>query len=106
MASVLDSWNPPVLEKPDYFHTVKFVYKYIEFHISEDEAYTILNAFIEKWDASAGQMIHDEELVEYVVEKMQHNFMVLLSEKKIRRITELILGYLRETGHYYHHELQ
>ena len=29
---------------------VKYVYKHIEFHISEDEAYTILNAFIEKWD--------------------------------------------------------
>ena len=105
MASVLDNWNPPVLDKPDYFHTVKFVYKYIDFHISEDEAYTILNAFIEKWDTSAGQLIHDEELVNYVLNKTQENFLVLLPGAKIKRVTELILNYLRQTGHYYHHEL-
>jgi hypothetical protein len=105
MASVLDNWNPPRLDKPDYFHTVKFVYKHLDFHISEDEAYIILNAFIEKWDSSAGKLIHDEELVDYVVNRMQENFAVLLPAKKITRVTELILAYLRETGHYYHHEL-
>jgi hypothetical protein len=105
MRSVLDNWNPPVLDKPDYFHTVKFVYKYLDFHISEDEAYTILNVFIEKWDISAGQLVHDEEMIEYVLNKVQDNFMVLLPVYKIKRVTELILKYLRETGHYYHHEL-
>ncbi len=105
MASALDNWNPPVLEKPDYFHTVKFVYKHLDFHISEDEAYAILNVFIEKWDTSAGQLIHDEDMMEYVLNKIQDNFMVLLPSNKIKRVTELILYYLRETGHYYHHEL-
>lgn len=105
MASVLDNWTPPVLDKPDYFHTVKFVYKYLDFHISEDEAYTILNVFIEKWDNLAGQMVHDEELVNYVLQRIQDNYMVLLPSPKIRRVTELILNYLRETGHYYQHEL-
>ena len=105
MASALDNWNPPVLDKPDYFHTVKFVYKYLDFHISEDEAYTILNVFIEKWDTSAGQLIHDEELINYVLNKTQENFLVLLPGSKIKRVTELILNYLRQTGHYYHHEL-
>ena len=47
MNSALDNWNPPKTDKPEYFDTVKFIYKYIEFHISEDEAYTILNAFID-----------------------------------------------------------
>jgi hypothetical protein len=105
MANALDNWTPPVLDKPHYFDTVKFVYKYLDFHISEDEAYTILNVFIEKWDTSAGQLIHDEDLINYVLHKTQHNFMVLLPGNKIKRVTELILGYLRETGHYYHHEL-
>ena len=41
MSHALDNWTPPVLEKPDYFDTVKFIYKHIEFHISEDEAYTV-----------------------------------------------------------------
>ena len=105
MASVLDQWNPPKLDKPDYYHTVKFVYKHLDFHISEDEAYAILNVFIEKWDTAAGQLIRDEELVNYVVDKIQENFIVLLPTRRIILITELILGYLRETGHYYHHEL-
>jgi hypothetical protein len=105
MASVLDNWNPPVLDKPDYYDTVKYVYKYIEFHISEDEAYSILNAFIEKWDTSAGQLIHDQDLINYVAERIQDNFTVLLPAAKIKRVVELILGYLRATGHYYHHEL-
>ncbi len=105
MTSVLDDWNPPKGEKPEYYDTVKFVYKYIEFHISEDEAYTILNAFIEKWDASAGQLIKDEEIINYVVERLRDNFQVLLPKPQIRRVTELILAYLRETGHYFQHEI-
>ncbi len=105
MATVLDNWNPPVLEKPDYFHTVKYVYKHIEFHISEVEAYAILNIFIEKWDSMAGQLIQDEEIISFVVERIRENFVVLLPTARIRRIVELFLGYLRETGHYYHHEL-
>src|SRR5436853_221926 len=104
MASALDTWNPPVLDKPDYFDTVKFVYKHIEFHISEDEAYTILNAFIEMWDASAGQLIREEEIMNFVVNRISENFEVLLPTQKIKRIVELIIGYLLETGHYYHHE--
>lgn len=100
MATVLDKWNPPHLDKPHYYDTVKFVYKYIEFHISEDEAYTILNAFIGKWDESAGQMIHENELTEHVVEELRNNFDVVLSKPKIRRVVQLILGYLHETGHF------
>jgi len=105
MAGALDNWNPPKLDKPDYFDTVKFVYKYLDFHISEDQAYTVLNAFIEKWDSSAGQLIQEEELKNYVTERLQDNFDVLLSKDKIKRIVELIIGYLFETGHYYNHEL-
>lgn len=104
MASVLDNWNPPKTEKPEYFDTVKFVYKYIEFHISEDEAYTILNAFIEKWDSSAGEIIKEDELVKHVVQRLSRNFDVLLPKPKIERVVNLILGYLQETGHFYQHE--
>lgn len=104
MASVLDNWNPPKTEKPEYFDTVKFVYKYIEFHISEDEAYTILNAFIEKWDASAGSVIEEKELVKHVVQQLSRNFDVLLPKPKIERVVNLILAYLQETGHFYQHE--
>lgn len=104
MSSILDNWNPPVLDKPDYFDTVKYVYKHIEFHISEDEAYTILNSFIEKWDASAGQLIKDETLTKHVLQSLQDNFDVLLPSAKIKRVVELIIGYLRETGHYFQHE--
>ncbi len=105
MASALDSWNPRVLDKPDYYDTVKFVYKYLEFHISEDEAYHILNAFIEKWDNCAGELIYEEDLIDYVVTKLKENFIVLLPTQRIKRVTELIILYLRETGHYYQHEL-
>lgn len=104
MASVLDNWNPPKTDKPEYFDTVKFVYKYIEFHISEDEAYTILNAFIDKWDTSAGELIKEDELVKHVVQKLSRNFDVLLPKPKIERVVNLILAYLQETGHFYQHE--
>ena len=62
--------------------------------------------FIEKWDASAGQLIYDEDLMVYVSDKVSGNFEALLSAKKIQRIVEIILAYLRQTGHYYNHELQ
>jgi hypothetical protein len=106
MSKALDNWNPPVLEKPDYFDTVKFVYKHIEFHISEDEAYTILNAFIEKWDSAAGQLIDEKTLTAHVVEALQNNFSVLLTTAKIKRVVQLILGYLHETGHFFQHEVK
>lgn len=105
MCSALDNWNPPRNDKPDYYDTVKYVYKYIEFHISEDEAYAILNAFIEKWDTSAGQMIYEEQLITHVTERLRDNFTVLMPEKRIRRVVELIIAYLRETGHFYKQEL-
>jgi hypothetical protein len=105
MCSALDNWNPPRNDKPDYYDTVKFVYKYIEFHISEDEAYSILNAFIEKWDTAAGQMIYEEDLINHVTEKLQNSFSVMLKPAQIRRVVELIIAYLRETGHYFKHEL-
>ncbi len=104
MPSALDNWNPPKRATPDYFDTVKYIYKYIEFHISEDQAYTILNAFIEKWDASAGQKIYDEELKDFVVEKLRDNFDVLLPTPQLKRVVELIINYLCETGHYFQHE--
>ncbi|MCW5909060.1 MAG: hypothetical protein KIS94_14440 [Chitinophagales bacterium] len=106
MSSVLDNWNPPKTGKPEYFDTVKFIYKYIEFHISEDEAYSILNAFIEKWDASAGELIHEEELVKHVVESIRNNFDVVLPKNKIERVVHLILAYLQETGHFYQQEVK
>ena len=106
MATVLDKWNPPLLDKPHYYDTVKYVYKYIEFHISEDEAYAILNAFISKWDESAGQMIHEEELTAHVVEQLRDNFDVVLPRKKMTRVIQLILGYLHETGHFYQQEIK
>ncbi len=106
MALILDKWNPPVLDKPDYFDTVKYVYKHLTFHISEDEAYTILNAFIEKWDANAGQLIKEEQLVAHVVAQLQNNFDVMLPKKKIESVVHLILGYLQVTGHFYQQELK
>lgn len=106
MAIVLDKWTPPVLDKPDYYDTVRYVYKHIEFHISEDEAYTVLNAFIDKWDSNAGQIIREEDLVKHVVLQLQDNFEVLLPKNKITRIVQLILGYLQETGHFYQHEIK
>lgn len=106
MSKALENWNPPVLSQPDYYDTVRYIYKHIEFHISEDEAYTILNAFIEKWDASAGQSIKEEELTQFVVDRLQNNFEVLLPSKKIKRVVELILGYLFETGHFFQQELR
>ena len=104
MAIVIDKWNPPVLDKPDYYDTIRYVYKHIEFHISEDEAYTVLNAFIEKWDAAAGQEIQEKELAKHVVAQLQNNFEVLLPKKKIERIVALILAYLFETGHFFQQE--
>ena len=106
MALILDKWNPPHLDKPDYYDTVKYIYKYLTFHISEDEAYTILNAFIEKWDGRAGELIKEEELVEHVVEQLRHNFEVMLPKKKIESVVHLILGYLQVTGHFYTQELK
>lgn len=106
MALILDKWEPPVLDKPDYFDTVKYVYKHIPFHISEDEAYTILNAFIDKWDNNAGQLIKEDELVAHVVAKLRNNFEVMLPKKKVEAVVHLILGYLQVTGHFYHQELK
>ncbi|MES2620730.1 MAG: hypothetical protein V4615_07755 [Bacteroidota bacterium] len=106
MATTLDNWNPPVLDKPDYYDTVKFVYKHIEFHISEDEAYSILNAFIGKWDESAGEMIHEGDLTRHIVEELRNNFDVVLPKDKITRVVQLILGYLHETGHFYQQEVK
>lgn len=105
MASALDNWQPATTDRPDYFDTVKWVYKHIEFHISEDEAYTILNAFIDKWDSSAGQLIHEEELTQHVVSRLSNNFDVMLPSSKIKRVVELILGYLHATGHFYQQEV-
>lgn len=106
MALVLDKWIPPVLPQPDYFDTVKFIYKHLPFHISEDEAYTILNAFIEKWDSSEGELINEKELINHVVKQLQTNFNVLLPKKKIETVVQLILGYLHATGHFYQQELK
>ncbi len=105
MSSPLDNWNPPKTGKPEYYDTVKYVYKYLDFHISEDDAYTILNAFIEKWDESAGQLIREEDLVAHVVERLQNSFEVVLPRHKIKRVVDLILGYLYETGHFYSQEV-
>ena len=106
MSSPLDNWNPPTLAQPDYYDTVKYVYKHIEFHISEDEAYTILDAFIGKWDASAGESLRDDELKTHVVNALKENFQVLMPTPKISRVVELILSYLYETGHYFQQELK
>ena len=102
----LDNWNPTVSNKPDYYDTVKYIYKYVEFHISEDEAYVILNTFILKWDASAGQLINEDELVKHVTEELLNNFKVMLTKNKIVRIVQLILSYLHYTGHFYQHEIK
>jgi hypothetical protein len=103
--SALDNWNPEKRDKPDYYDTVKYVYKHIEFHISEDEAYSILNAFIDLWDNNEGKLLYDEQLVAHVTEKLQDDFTVVLPGKKIRRVVELIIEYLKETGHYFTSEL-
>jgi hypothetical protein len=106
MASALDKWNPRVGDKPDYYDTVKFVYKHIEFHISEDEAYAILNAFIGKWDKSLGLILSEEELTGHVMHQLLQHREVALPKAKVRRIVQLILGYLQVTGHYCQLELQ
>ncbi len=106
MKSALDNWNPRMLDKPDYYDTVKYVYKHIEFHISEDEAYAILNAFIGMWDKSLGEILHERQLTGHVVQELHKSSDEVLPKAKVRRIVELILCYLRETGHFFQPELQ
>lgn len=83
--------------KPDYYGTVRFIYQKIDFHISEDEAYDILDAFIEKWDTCVGELVYDDDFKEYVYTKLEFRYFIL-GKKKVHRVVEIILDYLRSHG--------
>ncbi len=86
--------------KPDYFQTIRYIFQYIDFAISEDEAYVITNLFIEQWDSLNGVSIKPEEMKERVYESCRSHFMVFLSREKIDRVVDLILSYLHAIGQF------
>jgi len=100
MASALDSWNPKKEGAPDYYETVKYVYKYLDFHIAEHEAYLILDMFIFKWNDSVGKKIFEDEFKIHVLDLLREHHYIFMPEKNIGRIIELIIGYLREVGQF------
>ncbi|MCS6818501.1 MAG: hypothetical protein NZ522_01020 [Chitinophagales bacterium] len=100
MATSLDSWEPDKSKAPDYFETVKFVYKHLDFHIAEHEAYLILDTFIVKWNESLGKVVHEEEFKKFVVEQLKMHHFLMLPEEKIKKVIGLILNYLRAVGQY------
>lgn len=100
MASSLDKWEPDKNKAPDYYETVKYVYKYIDFHIAEHEAYLILDTFIFKWNDSLGKVVQEEELKTYVVEELRAHHFLFMPEEKIKIVISHIIGYLRAVGQY------
>lgn len=100
MASSLDKWNPDKSKAPDYYETVKFVYKYIDFPIAEHEAYLILDTFIFKWNASHGKVVREEEIKDYVVNELRTHHFIFMPEEKIKAVITHILGYLHAVGQF------
>ena len=101
MGSVLDKWIPPKTGKPEYYNTVKYVYKHIDFPIAEHEAYLILDTFIFKWNDSLGNLITEEDLKQYVISELRAHHFLFMPEEKIKTIITHIIGYLREVGQYH-----
>ncbi len=100
MPSVLDNWNPPKTGKPEYYDTVKFVYKHINFHIAEHEAYLILDTFIFKWNDCLGKLVPEEDFKQHVIDELRAHHFLFMPEEKIRTVITHIIGYLREVGQY------
>lgn len=86
--------------QPSYNQTIRYIFQYIDFAISEDEAAVITNLFIEHWDALSGVSITPQQLKERVYDSCRSNFMVFLSREKIDVVVDLILSYLRSIGQF------
>ena len=87
--------------KPDYYQTVRYIFQHINFAISEDEAYVILNLFIEKWDDSQGETLFERDFANHITDRCRSEFVLFLSEKKIETVTGLIICYLRSIGQFH-----
>jgi hypothetical protein len=88
------------MNQPGYYDTVRYIYRHIEFHISEDEAYEVLDAFIAFWNSKNGQLVYEDEFKSRVLETLKWSLCGKLGNQKILRIVELIIAYLRENGFY------
>jgi hypothetical protein len=87
--------------KPDYYQTVRYIFQHINFAISEDEAYVILNLFIEKWDDSQGESLSEKDFSNHIVDRCRSEFVLFLSEQKIEAVTGLIISYLRSIDQFH-----
>ncbi len=85
---------------PDFNQTIRFVFQYIDFAISEDEARVITSLFVEKWDSLQGQFIKEEDLRNLVFDSCRSEFMVFLSKEKVHAVVDLIIRYLRSIGQF------
>jgi len=90
----------PQSEQPGYYPTVRYIYEHIEFHISEDEAYAVLDAFIGFWNERSGQLVLEQDFKDVVVDQLRWSMLGSLGEVKIHRIVDLILEFLKKEGHY------
>jgi hypothetical protein len=86
--------------KPGFKQTIRYIFQYIDFAISEDEANVITSLFVEIWDSHQGQNITDNELKQKVYESCRNEFVVFLSREKIDGVVSLILSYLRSIHQY------
>jgi hypothetical protein len=100
MASSLEKWEPNKNNAPDYYETVKYIYKYIDFHIAEHEAYLILDTFIFKWNDSLGKVVKEEDFKSYVIDELRAHHFLFMPEEKIKAVITHIIGYLRAVGQY------
>jgi hypothetical protein len=100
MATSLEKWEPDKRKAPDYYETVKYIYKYLDFHIAEHEAYLILDTFIFKWNDSLGKVVREEDFKNYVLEELRTHHYLFLPEEKIKTIIGHIINYLRDMGQY------
>ncbi len=87
--------------KPDYYQTVRYIFQHIDFQISEDEAYVILNLFIEKWDESEGEKLFEKDLANHIIDRCRSEFVLFLSKEKIEAVTGLIISYLRSIDQFH-----
>lgn len=86
--------------QPGYYPTVRYIYQHIEFHVSEDEAYTVLDTFIHYWNQHSGELVYEQEFRDYVYTQLQWSMLGSLGKEKIFRMVDLILEYLKKGGFY------
>ncbi|MFN8323557.1 MAG: hypothetical protein U0T74_12925 [Chitinophagales bacterium] len=101
MAIVLDKWTPPVLDKPDYYITIRYVYINILIYMKTKH----MPCAFDKWDSNAGQMNNEGQF-----NMLFYSYRIILKfyfpRVKLPALFKLILGYLQETGHFYQHEIK